>query len=156
MMIGSAPVVVDWRQGLCLSFWIWIQKLATRGGRAAVPGAADLVPENAAPALPAPHQLGNACGHGCRSAIGRTILITNRTTRICCIEWSPAYWPATSQWSNWGKSYLNYMVVNSQVSDSRTCCLISPIDVNVPSPASSEHSFVAMPSSHRIATQPSS
>ena len=32
------------------------------------------MPENAAPASPAPHQLGYACGHGCGSAIGRTIL----------------------------------------------------------------------------------
>jgi hypothetical protein len=32
------------------------------------------VPENAAPALPAAHQLGNAWGHDCGSAVDRTIL----------------------------------------------------------------------------------
>jgi len=32
------------------------------------------VPENAAPASSAAHRLGNACGHGCGSAIDRTIL----------------------------------------------------------------------------------
>ena len=45
------------------------------GGRAGVPGAADWVPENAAPASPAAHQLGNAGG----SAIGRAILQSTMT-----------------------------------------------------------------------------
>jgi hypothetical protein len=31
------------------------------------------VPENAAPASPAAHRLGSACGHGCGSAVDRTI-----------------------------------------------------------------------------------
>ncbi len=44
------------------------------GGSAGVPGPADWVPESAAPASPAAHRLGNACGHGCGSAIDRTIL----------------------------------------------------------------------------------
>jgi hypothetical protein len=43
------------------------------GGRAAVPGAADWVPGNAAPDSPAAHRLGYACGHRCGSAIDRTI-----------------------------------------------------------------------------------
>jgi hypothetical protein len=46
------------------------------GGRAAIPGAADWVPGNAAPDSPAAHRLGYACGHRCGSAIRRTILRT--------------------------------------------------------------------------------
>ena len=44
------------------------------GGSAGVPGPAAWLPENAAPASPAAHRLGNACRHGCGSAIDRTSL----------------------------------------------------------------------------------
>jgi hypothetical protein len=53
------------------------EKIATPWGMAAVPGAADQVPENAAPASPAAHRLGNASRHRCGSAIGRTTLPGN-------------------------------------------------------------------------------
>jgi len=41
------------------------------------------VPENAVPASPAAHRLGNAYRHGCGSAIDRTILQDSRQVTLC-------------------------------------------------------------------------
>ena len=55
------------------SFRSSAQRVAATSGREAS--------ENAAPASPAAHRPGNACGHGCGSAIGRTIFWCGPHTR---------------------------------------------------------------------------
>jgi hypothetical protein len=67
-------------------------KIATPGGKAAVPGAADQAPENAAPASPAAHRLGHAYRHGCGSAVDRTIFRARGT------QW--LRWPMSAQKPN--------------------------------------------------------